>query len=56
MTNAFKALVARKENGRTCCAFETQDEEFLDPGSVTVAVEYSTPGCFAPQPRCQSLV
>ena len=42
MTNSFKALVARQENGATRCAFETHDETFLDPGSVTVAVEYST--------------
>jgi len=42
MTDGFKALVARKTDGKHHCTYETVDDDFLDPGAVTIEIEYST--------------
>ena len=42
MTDTFRALVARKDENGQSCTYETLALEDLDPGDVTVNIEYST--------------
>ncbi|MEM1144923.1 MAG: MDR family oxidoreductase [Pseudomonadota bacterium] len=42
MSDTFNALVARQQNDKHSVAFETLTPDELDPGDVTIAVDYST--------------